>query len=289
VPAPLLFSRKAFMKKLAAFCLVLYSAISVAGEGAARTGGEEVTRVATALEHLTVLEFGEPVTMLAAGSSSFQIERHEDKVFVKPLRAGASTNLLVWTQSRRLIYELEAPGEVNHMNFALDSRVIAPTPAVPAARTDENVDSIMARTFLAALPVDSRALHERKQGVTLRIEHVLFSKRSVYLHYSIRNRGTHACPLRSVAVEQLVPLRAGSPFFLSPARVQLNEERVRKLGPFREVAISTATIQMSAEQVGAGETVEGVIALPQPAQGKVLLQVIIPGPGAEPMRALVVL
>jgi hypothetical protein len=175
------------------------------------------------------------------------------------------------------------------MNFALDSRVIAPPQAVPAARTEENVENIMARTFLAALPVDSRAVHERKQGVNLRIEHVLFSKRSVYLHYSIRNRGPHACPLRTAAVEQLVPLRAGSPFVLSPARVQLNEETVRKLGPFREVAISTATVQMSAEQVGAGETVEGVIALPQAAQGKILLQVIIPGPGAEPLRAVMVL
>jgi hypothetical protein len=277
------------MKKIAAFCLLLYSAVSLAGEGAVRTSGEEVIRVATALEHLTVLEFGEPVTMLAAGSSSFEIERHEDKVFVKPLKAGTSTNLLVWTRSRRFLYELEAPGEVNRMNFALDSRMIAPTPAAPVARTDENVDSIMARTFLAALPVDSHAVHERKQGVNLRIEHVLFSKRSVYLHYSILNRSTHACPLRPPAIEQLLPLRAATPFILSGSRVQLSEEAVRKLGPFREIAIATATIQMSAEQVGVGERVEGVIALPQPAQGKILLQVLIPGLGAEPLRAVVVL
>ena len=34
-----------------------------------------VVHVATALNHLTVLEFHEPVTMAAAGSSDFQIER----------------------------------------------------------------------------------------------------------------------------------------------------------------------------------------------------------------------
>ncbi len=43
-----------------------------------------VVHVATALNHLTVLEFHEPVTMAAAGSSDFQIERQENKVFVKP-------------------------------------------------------------------------------------------------------------------------------------------------------------------------------------------------------------
>ena len=60
-------------------------------------------RVATALEHLTVLEFGEPVTMVAAGASSFQIERRDDKVLLKPLESGKSTDLIVWTASRRFV------------------------------------------------------------------------------------------------------------------------------------------------------------------------------------------
>ena len=55
----------------------------------------EVVHVATSLDHLTVLEFGEPVTMAAAGSPAFQIERHEDKVFIKPLKSSAATDLFV--------------------------------------------------------------------------------------------------------------------------------------------------------------------------------------------------
>jgi len=48
-------------------------------------------------EHLTVLEFHEPVTMAAAGSSDFQIERESNKVFIKPVKSGAATDLFVWT------------------------------------------------------------------------------------------------------------------------------------------------------------------------------------------------
>src|SRR6478752_6355185 len=66
-----------------------------------------VVHVATALNHLTILEFHEPVTMAAAGSSDFQIERQEDKVFIKPTKSGISTDLFVWTASRRFAYELE--------------------------------------------------------------------------------------------------------------------------------------------------------------------------------------
>ena len=74
-----------------------------------------VIHVATALNHLTILEFHEPVTMAAAGSSDFQIERQENKVFVKPMKSGASTDLFVWTASRRFAYELETtPGGEEH-------------------------------------------------------------------------------------------------------------------------------------------------------------------------------
>src|SRR6516225_8202108 len=118
------------MKRALIFLLTMY-AIALYGDEVkvSQPAPTEVVYVATALDHLTVLEFGEPVTMAAAGSPSFQIERHEDKVFIKPLKDGVSTDLFVWTASRRFTYELEAPGEVKDMNFAVDSRMPAPKPA----------------------------------------------------------------------------------------------------------------------------------------------------------------
>src|ERR1700726_3772840 len=77
---------------------------------------DAVVHVATALNHLTVLEFHEPVTMAAAGSSDFQIERESNKVFVKPVKSGAATDLFVWTASRRFAYELEITQEVNNID-----------------------------------------------------------------------------------------------------------------------------------------------------------------------------
>ena len=62
-------------------------------------------------------EFGEPVTTLAVGDAdTFQIERHEDKVFIKPLQQGVSTNLFVWTASRELSYELDPSGSLSSMD-----------------------------------------------------------------------------------------------------------------------------------------------------------------------------
>src|SRR5437868_6990583 len=108
------------MKCALTFVLVVYAASAAADELKTKN---EVIYVATAIDHLTVLEFGEPVTMAAAGSAAFEIERHENKVFIKPLKTGASTDLFVWTASRRFTYELEPPGEVKTMNFAVDNQI----------------------------------------------------------------------------------------------------------------------------------------------------------------------
>jgi type IV secretory pathway VirB9-like protein len=88
--------------------LTMILAISAAVAGAQTTGQGQIRHVETSMNHLTVLEFGEPVTTLAVGDAdTFQIERHEDKVFIKPLQQGVSTNLFVWTASRELSYELD--------------------------------------------------------------------------------------------------------------------------------------------------------------------------------------
>src|SRR5881628_3974291 len=83
----------------------------------------KVTRVETTMNHLTVIELAEPVTLAAAGSSAFKIERRENKVFIQPLEEGVSTNLFVWTNSGRWNYELVPAASVEMMHFAIDQRI----------------------------------------------------------------------------------------------------------------------------------------------------------------------
>ena len=96
--------------------IVSIALVAVAA-GAQTTSQTQIRHIETSLNHLTVLEFGESVTTLAiADPDSFQIERHDDKVFVKPLREGVSTNLFVWTASRELSYELDPAGQLAQMD-----------------------------------------------------------------------------------------------------------------------------------------------------------------------------
>ena len=110
--------------------ILIYGLCSIAAlsQQSGTPSANAVVHVATALNHLTVLEFHEPVTMAAAGSSDFQIEREANKVFVKPIKSGTATDLFVWTASRRFAYELEITQEVKDMNFAIDTAQPAPAP-----------------------------------------------------------------------------------------------------------------------------------------------------------------
>src|ERR1700739_391173 len=134
-----------FVQLIALFALLAGSALAQQPNS---PSPNTVVHVATALNHLTVLEFHEPVTMAAAGSSDFQIEREANKVFVKPVKSGAATDLFVWTASRRFAYELEITQEVKDMNFAIDTAppalAQAPKPVVETD-TDQFADVVLTR------------------------------------------------------------------------------------------------------------------------------------------------
>ena len=85
-----------------------------------------IVHLKTALNHLTVIEVGEPVVQVAAGSPAFKVEWRENKVFVQPTEADAATNLFIWTANQRLNYELEPAGSVANMDFAVDQSASSP-------------------------------------------------------------------------------------------------------------------------------------------------------------------
>jgi type IV secretory pathway VirB9-like protein len=187
--------------------LVFIFLYMVAGSAAAQQAAmavPTVTQVATAVNHLTVLEFHEPVTMAAAGSADFQIERQQNKVFVKPLKSGAATDLFVWTQSRRYAYELETTEEVRNMSFAIDNApVIAPQPVT--SPTDEMADLMLTKVLLEAESIQPPRTRIAKDRVSVKVEEVFRTKTSTYLHFSVENKTASAWHVPSPTATYLEP------------------------------------------------------------------------------------
>src|SRR5690242_17116299 len=96
------------MQKTAFLALVVALAANGQKINIEKSDRNKVIRVQTVMNHLSIIELAEPVTEVAAGSSSYKVEWRGNKVFVQPLEPEATTNLFIWTASGRLNYELVA-------------------------------------------------------------------------------------------------------------------------------------------------------------------------------------
>jgi hypothetical protein len=233
--------------------------------------------VATALNHLTVLEFHEPVTMAAAGSSDFQIERQQDKVFIKPARSGASTDLFVWTASRRFAYELETTAEVKNMNVSIDNP-LPPVTVVPASselspHVEELADMMLTRAFLGAINITLARPRAAKGTVRVRVQQVFRTKTSIYVHYRVENGGRTDY---RVATPVAFELQAGDSNLSLPgfAHKQLDPRLLESLSDIHSVSLPVRHAEAASEDLAPGESTEGVVAIRQNLSSPAVVQLI---------------
>jgi hypothetical protein len=273
------------MTRYLSFILV-YSACTITSAGQqTQTMASKVNHIATALNHLTVLEFQEPVTLAAAGSADFQIERQDNKVFVKPLKSGASTDLFVWTASRRFSYELGPAGEVKDMNFAIDNPVATPNPMVDLpVQMEQIADMVLTRAFLGMEPVDHTGISAPKDQVTLRIEQVFWTKNSLYIQYTLENQGKDPYHVGAATAYQL-QIDGSSISQSTLEHHQLDQQTIRRLGDVKEVALPIAHSESKTQEILPGESARGVIAIRQSVEPPVVLQLVL-GAGVKAILAL---
>ncbi|MCP5112118.1 MAG: hypothetical protein GY953_14910, partial [bacterium] len=230
-----------------------------------KAGDNRIFKLGTALDHLSVIELGEPVLEVAAGSPAFKIEWRENKVFVQPLDPEASTNLFIWTQSGRLSYELMPAGTVERMHFAIDEEPVAELapPAsqpVPAASVEQ--PRIPPEMLLSSTAVRMAGNGRRRASVEVLLRDVYRRDGKLYLRYAIRNHG------RAV-------YRPGAPvmFLLRSPRARQslvtlsNTQLVGKLAHIKhegESALRMLHDEMQVKAVAPGETTYGLVAFEMP-------------------------
>jgi hypothetical protein len=263
------------------------SAISALAQQSGTPSPNAVVHVATALNHLTVLEFHEPVTMAAAGSSDFQIEREANKVFVKPIKSGAATDLFVWTASRRFAYELEITQEAKDMNFAIDTAQPAPAPdpkPVVAADTDQFADVVLTRALMGAEEIKQRSPRKAKGQVSVRVEQVFRTRNTVYVHYTIENHSNLFYRLNTPQAYQLQPDE--SPISLaSLTHTQLDRAMLEELGDTHELPLPVAHAETEADNLHPGETTQGVVSIRKDLKSPAVVQLVF----ADSVKAAFVL
>ena len=211
-----------------------------------------------------MIELNEPVTQVAAGSSSFKIEWRENKVFIQPLEPEATTNLFIWTASGRHSYELVPAGSVEQMHFAIDQ-----DPSTVQARKAEPIEQALlfeqpkvpAAMLMESTPVKLVGASRNHQKVEIILQDVYQKDGRVYLRYAIVNGGRTVYLPAAPEVFTLKSPRA--PQSLIPlANSQLAGEYQLKWNGEARVPVVHSELQVPV--VRPGQTALGVIAFDLP-------------------------
>lgn len=241
--------------------------LATVAAGAQTTTQTQIHHIETSLNHLTVLEFGESVTTLAvADSDSFQIERHGDKVFIKPLREGVSTNLFVWTATRELSYELDPAGQLAQMDVMVRAE---PAPGslvstqASAEPSDAEIRKIASLVLTQAMLGVEDIVHDPEKRATGRVqvdlEQVYRSKDRIYIRYSVANQTRDS--FRVTAPE----VYAGVPSVQPIALLSLKNHQITShtFGKFKTKQASDIDVQAepTARDLAPGEKATGVISI----------------------------
>lgn len=245
---------------------------------------DKVVHIATALNHLTVLEFHEPVTMAAAGSSDFQIERESTKVFVKPVKSGASTDLFVWTASRRFAYELETTEEVKKMTFAVDNAQPEAAKPAPSIDADQVADVLLTSALLGAEEITPPRSKSLKNHVSIRIERVFRTRSTVYIHYEITNDTSVVYQVATPRAQQL-QLNASAPSFSRLIHSQLDERALDKLRNAQESPLPVAHAESESPTLEPRQKTHGVLAVRRDLRSPAMIELVF----GEGVKAVVVL
>src|SRR5277367_78158 len=199
-------------------------ALAVAVAGAQTTNQNQVRHVETSLNHLTVLEFGEAVSTIAvADTDSFRVERHEDKVFIEPLRERVATNLFIWTESRQLTYELDPAGQLASMDVLIraepapKAHPVATGSAEPSAAEIRKMASlVLAQAMMGVEDVSRDGYKPIPDHVQVDLEQVYRAKDQLYIRYSIINQTKE--PFRLTTPDVSAPLPTQLPISLLSLR-----------------------------------------------------------------------
>lgn len=277
------------MDRLWSFILVItFATIPLKAQRIERESSNpsQIIHLRTALNHLTVIELRELVTQVATGSQSFRVEWRENRVFVQPTEADASTNLFIWTASQRLNYELEPAGDVSAMDFAFDQVLplqpkpvtIAPSPQPPSR------DEIL----LAGKPVRIESGRPSRKAVEVTIRDLYEADGRVLVRYSVRNRGNHDYNVTTPEVYVLSAVRY--PQSLYPlVGSQLGEQEAARLKAKRQNPIPVLEGHVQTEHLAPGQESVGIVAVRAPSSTEpTVLRFQFPNDQREQVAALLV-
>jgi hypothetical protein len=254
------------MKELIALGIALASASA----SAQTIGFDQLPHVKTALNHVTVIDLGEPVANIGkADLDAFQIDMEGDKILIEPLKEAISTNLAIWTASRQLNYELDPAGDVTKMTVLIRNAPSTPRHASSTAATasqldDQELQKVTSLAQSQALIGSQDITRDRQKlavdSVNVDIDQIFRAKDQLYIRYVITNLTKAA--FRVTLPDVSLPVPTQQPISLIGLRDhQLNPQTFATFKTKQGESLPVVAGHTLVTDLGPGQKTTGVISI----------------------------
>jgi hypothetical protein len=254
------------MKELIALGIALASASA----GGQTIGFDQLPHVKTALNHVTVIDLGEPVVNIGnADLDAFQIDMEGDKILIEPLKEAISTNLAIWTASRQLNYELDPAGDVTKMTVLIRNAPATPrhassTAATASALDDQELQKVtslaQSQALIGLQEITRDGAKLTVDAVNVDIEQIFQAKDQLYIRYVITN--LTKAPFRVTLPDVSLPVPTQEPISLIGLRDhQLNPQTFATFKTKQGESLSVETGHSLVTDLGPGQKTTGVISI----------------------------
>lgn len=251
----------------------------------------KIIHVQTALNHLTILEMNELVDTVAVGSPVFRVEWRGHRVFIKPTEPNVATNLFVWTKAGRFNYELDPPGAVPEMVFAIDQPSPSPSKVTASpSRGGDAPEASPADVLLAARPIRLDGSLAMNNHIAVLLTDSIESNGQIFIRYTIRNGTNQAyLPGKPQAWTLDDPRYQESLYVLAPSQLGFRETaRLKWRG---QTSLEVAKSEIRSSRIEPGQESAGIVAVKAPLlrTGPWVLELVFLAGPKGPVTATVVL
>ena len=251
-----------------ALTIVGLAVVSVASS-AQTVNFNQVPHIQTALNHLTVIELGEPVIKVEiADRVAFEVERYDDQVALTPLKSDVATNLFIWTSTREISYEIDPASDVAKMNVIIRNVPPKPAASVPSTASpqfsDEQIQKISSLALTQGLmgtEVIAQEPHRSPtDGVVVSLEQVYRGNDRLYIRYCITNLSK--VPFRLTAPDISQPEPTQQPTSIMSLRDhQLSAQTFASFKAKPGPSVPTTTADSQEKDIAPGNKTTGVISI----------------------------
>jgi hypothetical protein len=251
---------------------------------------QTVEKLATSLNHTSMVEFPEPVTAAVVGTEVVRMEFRDNVVILEPQKAGVQTNLMVWMGGLELVYEVMPASDTSQWPSVIHEAYTPPPPPPPGPTPAEAMalrDSTHGSFLLNMHGVTVCRDLPKEKGVHIWIEQVAADHDSFYVRLSAVNRTKILYRIATPVVYHIIPMLSAK---LGPRLIdtQLTDRQVAELKRYDTESVTSHGSTLESHDLKPGESVSWVMAVAKVGHPAEMYKFSLPPVGKQPVQAVVI-